>query len=125
MFLATRPGQRTIERFLEESRVLPLSYEPIGAAQHEPRGYNVDETIVAIGHGPADFDRAKAALRGVDALRHRLGAGDSFGARTGAGHRGGRRDSSPRRLVGERLPHRLRRRRSRTRNEVRVSCTAR
>ena len=62
MFLATRPGQRTIERFLEESRVLPLSYEPIGAAQHEPRGYNVDETIVAIGHGPADFDRAKAAL---------------------------------------------------------------
>ncbi len=62
MFLATRPSQRTIERFLEESQALPFSYEPIGAARHEPDGYNVDETIVAIGRGPADFDRAKAAL---------------------------------------------------------------
>ena len=62
MFLATRPNQRTIERFLEESQALPFSYAPIGAAQHEPDGYNVDETTVSIGRGHEDFDRAKAAL---------------------------------------------------------------
>jgi uncharacterized protein (UPF0548 family) len=62
MFLATRPTRRTIERFLDESQALPFSYAPIGAAQHEPDGYNVDETIVSIGRGDADFDRAKAAL---------------------------------------------------------------
>jgi uncharacterized protein (UPF0548 family) len=62
MFLATRPSQRTIERFLEESQTLPFSYAPIGAAQQEPDGYNVDETTVSIGRGQADFDRAKAAL---------------------------------------------------------------
>jgi uncharacterized protein (UPF0548 family) len=62
MFLATRPTSRVIERFLEESRRLPFSYEPIGAAQRAPDGYNVDETVVAIGRGQADFDRAKTAL---------------------------------------------------------------
>jgi uncharacterized protein (UPF0548 family) len=62
MFLASRPSQGTIERFLDESQTLPFSYAPIGAAQHEPGGYNVDETIVAIGRGQVDFDRAKSAL---------------------------------------------------------------
>ena len=62
MFLATRPSRRTIERFLEESQALPFWSKPIGAARHKPDGYNVDETIVAIGHGQEDFDRAKAAL---------------------------------------------------------------
>ena len=62
MFLATRPTSRVIERFLEESRTLPFSYEPVGAAQRQPDGYNVDETVVTIGRGQADFDRAKTAL---------------------------------------------------------------
>lgn len=62
MFLATRPTRRVIELFLEESRTLPFSYEPVGAAQRQPDGYNVDETVVTIGRGQVDFDRAKAAL---------------------------------------------------------------
>jgi uncharacterized protein (UPF0548 family) len=62
MFLATRPTSRVIERFLEASRTVPFSYEPVGAAQRDAPGYNIDETIVSIGHGQADFDRAKAAL---------------------------------------------------------------
>jgi uncharacterized protein (UPF0548 family) len=51
-----------IDRFLTESRTLPLSYGPTGLTQGTPAGYNVDETLVPIGRGPADFDRAKAAL---------------------------------------------------------------
>jgi uncharacterized protein (UPF0548 family) len=62
MFLATRPTALVIERFLEESRTLPFSYEPEGAAQREPVGYNVDEMVVMIGRGQPDLDRAKAAL---------------------------------------------------------------
>jgi len=62
MFLATRPSRRTIERFLDASQAVPLSYEPIGAAQGDPDGFKVDELVVTIGHGQADFDRAKAAL---------------------------------------------------------------
>jgi uncharacterized protein (UPF0548 family) len=62
MFLATRPTSRVIERFLEESRTVPFSYEPVGAAQREPVGYNVDEMVVTIGRGQPDLNRAKAAL---------------------------------------------------------------
>ena len=62
MFLATRPSSRVIDRFLAESRNLPFSYEPTGLTQGTPAGYDVDEMIVPIGRGLADFDRAKAAL---------------------------------------------------------------
>lgn len=62
MFLARRPSSETIERFLRESRDLPLSYGPIGILQTETPLRNLDEEKVAIGHGRADFDRARAAL---------------------------------------------------------------
>jgi uncharacterized protein (UPF0548 family) len=62
VFLATRPSARVIDRFLTESRTLPFSYGPAGITQGTPAGYDVDEMIVPIGRGTADFDRAKAAL---------------------------------------------------------------
>jgi uncharacterized protein (UPF0548 family) len=62
VFLATRPSARLVDRFLAESRTLPFSYRPTGLSQGTPAGYNVDEMIVPIGRGLADFDRAKAAL---------------------------------------------------------------
>jgi uncharacterized protein (UPF0548 family) len=62
MFLATRPTRQAIDRFLAQSRVLPLSYGPAGLTHGTPDGYNVDEMVVTIGRGPADFSRAKAAL---------------------------------------------------------------
>ena len=62
MFLARRPTRQIIERFAEESRKLPLSYREVGIARASPAGYDLDETIVTIGHGEAVFERAKAAL---------------------------------------------------------------
>jgi uncharacterized protein (UPF0548 family) len=62
MFLATRPDRRTIERFISESMALPLSYSAPGLTSRAPDGYNVDEMVVPIGRGEADFTRAKAAL---------------------------------------------------------------
>ena len=63
MFLARRPSTREIERFLVESRQLPLSYHPIGIVRQAPRDRRFDEQAIVIGHGPDDFDRARAALR--------------------------------------------------------------
>jgi uncharacterized protein (UPF0548 family) len=62
VFLATRPTRQVIDRFLAQSRALPFSYGPTGLTQGTPAGYNVDELVVAIGHGQADFERARAAL---------------------------------------------------------------
>ena len=62
MFLARRPSDRVIERALDESRDLPLSYGPVGIAQagHGPGRF--DERVVSIGRGAADFRRACSAL---------------------------------------------------------------
>jgi uncharacterized protein (UPF0548 family) len=62
MFLARRPSRQTIDRFAEESQRLPLSYPQVGIANAAPADYDLDETIVTIGHGEASFERAKAAL---------------------------------------------------------------
>jgi uncharacterized protein (UPF0548 family) len=62
VFCARRPTRQTIERFAEASRTLPLSYSEVGMAKASPAGYDVDETILTIGHGEAAFERAKAAL---------------------------------------------------------------
>jgi uncharacterized protein (UPF0548 family) len=62
MFLLRRPSGRAIERFLEESQRLPLSYDTVGLARGSPAGFDVDETCVAIAHGEAAFERAKGAL---------------------------------------------------------------
>jgi uncharacterized protein (UPF0548 family) len=62
MFLARRPSKQAVERFVEESQRLPLSYDRVGLAQGSPQDYDLDETVVIIGHGDAVFERAKAAL---------------------------------------------------------------
>jgi uncharacterized protein (UPF0548 family) len=62
MFLARRPSKIDIERFLDRSRQLPLSYGPIGLLDHPADHQQLDEQVVAIGRGEADFARARSAL---------------------------------------------------------------
>ncbi len=67
MFFATRPDRDTIARVLARSRILPLSYDPVGIAKSSPAGYAVDEYSAVIGRGAAAFERAK---HGLAAWRH-------------------------------------------------------
>lgn len=62
LFLARRPSLETIDRFLRESQNLPLSYGPIGIVTADSVRQDIDQATVAIGHGKADFERARAAL---------------------------------------------------------------
>ena len=62
MFLARRPSQSEITEFLDQSRDLPLSYDPIGIARQTPAGFNADLASAVIGHGREIFERAKNAL---------------------------------------------------------------
>jgi uncharacterized protein (UPF0548 family) len=62
MFCAQRPSTDAIERFLRDSQDLPLSYGPIGIVREKSVGRRFDERMSVIGHGKADFDRARAAL---------------------------------------------------------------
>jgi uncharacterized protein (UPF0548 family) len=62
MFLARRPSPATIDRFVGDSHDLPLSYSPIGIANGKSPGRDLDLATVAIGHGTADFARARAGL---------------------------------------------------------------
>jgi len=63
MFSTLRPSIRDIERFLEVSRDLPLSYEPAGLAQNAHGAFDADQAIVALGSGAVVYERAKGALR--------------------------------------------------------------
>ncbi len=60
MFLARRPSPERINRFVCESRSLPLSYSPIGIV--DTIREDLDEATAVIGHGKAAFERARAAL---------------------------------------------------------------
>ena len=62
MFLARRPSPAHIDRFLHESQDLPLSYSPTGIVTADTVRKDLDEATVAIGHGKAAFERARAAL---------------------------------------------------------------
>ena len=62
MFLTRRPSQLAIDRFLRDSHDLPLSYGPIGIVRGDTARRDLDEAIVAIGRGTADFERARTAL---------------------------------------------------------------
>ena len=61
MFLLRRPTPREIERFIDRSHGLPLSYGPTGIVRHRP-AKRFDEQVVAVGRGEADFERACGAL---------------------------------------------------------------
>jgi uncharacterized protein (UPF0548 family) len=63
MFLARRPSPGDIDRFLRLSEELPLSYDPVGITDRETGRYRLDEQVVTIGRGQADFARARAALQ--------------------------------------------------------------
>jgi uncharacterized protein (UPF0548 family) len=62
MFLPLRPSGRTIERFIDNSRELQLSYSPVGLVRGETAGRDLDEAVVPIGRGAADFERSRIAL---------------------------------------------------------------
>ena len=62
MFLARRPSPEVIERFLDDSRGLPLSYDQIGLDGPDATRHTLDQVRVAIGRGDRDFDAARAAL---------------------------------------------------------------
>jgi uncharacterized protein (UPF0548 family) len=59
MFFLRRPSHETIERFLIESQAMPFSYEPFGLSRS-----GRDYASIVIGHGRADYDRARQALAG-------------------------------------------------------------
>ena len=63
MFLTRRPSPDQIKQFIDRSKSLKLSYEPVGIAGESPRGYKVDEAGAVIGVGTAVFAAAKEALR--------------------------------------------------------------
>jgi hypothetical protein len=48
MFLARRPSQLAIDRFLCGSQELPLSYGPVGLVRSETARHNLDEEVVAM-----------------------------------------------------------------------------
>jgi uncharacterized protein (UPF0548 family) len=62
MFFARRPSRATIDRFVLDSRDLPLSYDPPGLVSGKTARPALDELVTVIGRGRADFDRARAAL---------------------------------------------------------------
>lgn len=62
MFFARRPSRATIERFVRDSKDLPLSYSPAGIVSGGTAHPGLGEVVTVIGRGRADFDRARAAL---------------------------------------------------------------
>lgn len=62
MFLTHRPTKSAIEKFIDESSNLPLSYHPVGLARESPPGFNADMASAIVGHGAQVFARARRAL---------------------------------------------------------------
>lgn len=62
MFLMRRPTTAEIERFNDRSEQLPLSYGPTGIIWRPADAGRLDEAVVTIGRGRADFERARLAL---------------------------------------------------------------
>lgn len=64
MFLVRRPSPAAIARFLSESQHHSLTYAPIGLVNAADPSFDRDETVVTIGRGRPDFERARLALAG-------------------------------------------------------------
>ena len=63
MFLTHRPTDSEINRFLSQSRELPLSYQPTGIAKEQSAGFRFDTASCVIGRGADAFARGQQALR--------------------------------------------------------------
>jgi uncharacterized protein (UPF0548 family) len=62
VFLTHRPTKAEIEKFIDESSNLPLSYSPVGISKQSPAAFNVDVASSIVGRGGDAFVRAKRAL---------------------------------------------------------------
>lgn len=63
MFLLIRPGDKAIQRFLDERANDGFSYAEVGASRSSaPAGYNIDHSRIRLGTGVGDFEKAKAAI---------------------------------------------------------------
>jgi uncharacterized protein (UPF0548 family) len=63
MFFTHRPKSSEIEQFLNHSRELQLSYQPLGIAKEGFAGFRFDTATAVIGKGEAAFARAQQALK--------------------------------------------------------------
>jgi uncharacterized protein (UPF0548 family) len=64
VWLLRRPSRDFIDHFLRRQAGAPLSYAAVGATDGEPpAGYVLDHNRTRLGHGPAAFEAACAALR--------------------------------------------------------------
>jgi uncharacterized protein (UPF0548 family) len=65
MFLLSHPNNAEIDAFLKAREDDSYSYTDLGAtrAPSAPAGYAVDHNRIMLGHGDADFERAKQAVR--------------------------------------------------------------
>jgi uncharacterized protein (UPF0548 family) len=62
MFLFRRPTHLEIEKFVDQSLELPLSYGPVGIARTAPLGFKLDCATGIAGRGQNAFDVARRAL---------------------------------------------------------------
>ncbi len=62
MFLIRRPDRDAFDLFVRKSQDLPLSYNPPGIVRTASARRGIVEARVAVGRGPRDFERARAAL---------------------------------------------------------------
>jgi uncharacterized protein (UPF0548 family) len=63
MLLLRKPSPDTIQHFLAQQALLPLTYSAVGAtAAVPPAGYVVDHTRIPLGQGDAVFLAARSAL---------------------------------------------------------------
>jgi uncharacterized protein (UPF0548 family) len=64
MFLAAKPSEETIRRFIASQHQLPFSYREVGATRAElPANYTIDHNRIQLGNGRARYERAMAALQ--------------------------------------------------------------
>src|SRR5215831_1705209 len=62
MFLTRRPTESEIKNFLDRSQGLPLSYEPVGLARQQAKGFRLDVASCLLGQGMGAFESARRAL---------------------------------------------------------------
>src|SRR5215467_3795733 len=62
MFLTRRPTELEIEKFIDQSRGLPLSYAPVGIGKTSPDGFKTDCLAGIVGRGQNAFEVAGRAL---------------------------------------------------------------